>query len=100
MVKCSVMYPSSNDIKFDMNYYLDTHIPLLKRLVGDQLKSVSIDRAIVLPGPPPPYAVIANLVFDSLDILQASLAQHGPALMADIANYTNAQPVIQISEVL
>ena len=98
MIKVSVMYPKSEDRKFDMNYYREAHLPMAQRLVGERLKSFSIDQAAAVPGLPAPYAVIANLLFDSLETMQAALAEHGPTLMADIPNFTNAQPVIQVSE--
>jgi len=82
-----------------MAYYLETHIPLVRRLLGAQLKGVSVDRGIGIPGSPAPYQAIGHLLFDSVVDLQAALDTHGPALMADIPNYTNSQPAIQVSEV-
>jgi len=38
-------------------------------------------------------------MFDSVDVFGAALATHGDSIMADIPNYTNTQPVIQISQV-
>ena len=100
MIKLSVMYPKSEDLKFDMNYYLESHIPMLRRLIGPSLKGCSIDRAAMGPDLPVLYAVIANLLFESVEAMQAALAEHAPKLMADIPNYTNAQPVLQVSEML
>jgi uncharacterized protein (TIGR02118 family) len=98
MIKLSVMYPQSEGMKFDMDYYRETHIPMVRRLIGENLRGLSIDLAAVGAGLPAPYAVIANLLFESVNTMQAALAEHGPVLMADIPNYTNAQTVIQVSE--
>ncbi|MEO8050826.1 MAG: EthD family reductase [Acidobacteriota bacterium] len=98
MIKLSVMYPQSDGMKFDMDYYRQTHLPMVRRLVGEKLKGLSIDHAIAGEDLPAPYAVIANLLFESVTTMKAALAEHGPELMEDIPNYTNAQAVIQISE--
>ena len=100
MIKLSVMYPAAEDIKFDMDYYRAKHIPMMRRLIGDSLKGFSMDRGVVGAELPSPYAVTANLLFESVEAMQAALAEHGSALMADIPNYTNVKAVIQISEVL
>ena len=81
-----------------MDYYRESHIPMMRRLIGERLKGLSVDRAAAGPGLPAPYAVIANLVFESVETMQVVLAEHSATLMADIPNYTNVQPVIQVSE--
>ncbi|OYU97848.1 MAG: ethyl tert-butyl ether degradation protein EthD, partial [Burkholderiales bacterium PBB5] len=35
----------------------------------------------------------------SVEALQAGLAKHGAEIMGDVKNYTDAQPILQISEV-
>ena len=42
---------------------------------------------------------LCHLEFDSIEAFQTAFATHAPVVMADIANYTAAQPVIQIGEV-
>jgi hypothetical protein len=42
---------------------------------------------------------MGHLYFDSTDAFQTAFAPHAQAIMADIPNYTNTQPTIQISEV-
>jgi hypothetical protein len=43
---------------------------------------------------------IATIHIPSLADWQSVLAQHGAQIMADIPNYTNSAPVIQIDEIL
>jgi uncharacterized protein (TIGR02118 family) len=38
------------------------------------------------------------MVFDSVDAFQAAFGPHAKTIMADIPNYTDIQPTIQISE--
>jgi uncharacterized protein (TIGR02118 family) len=57
MVKVSVLYPNRVDAKFDMTYYLDHHISMVRELVGSALKGVSVERGISgeEPGSSAPY---------------------------------------------
>jgi uncharacterized protein (TIGR02118 family) len=42
---------------------------------------------------------MGHLYFDSATDFQAAFGPHADAIMADIPNYTDIQPTIQISEV-
>jgi uncharacterized protein (TIGR02118 family) len=42
---------------------------------------------------------MGHLYFDSLADFQAAFGPHAKDIMADIPNYTDIQPTIQISEV-
>jgi uncharacterized protein (TIGR02118 family) len=99
MIKVSVMYPNGEGKTFNMDYYLTRHIPLVRNLLGETLKGAAVDQGISSPGGPAPYLAMGHLLFDSVEAFQAVLGSHGPALMADIPNYTNSQPTIQVSEV-
>jgi uncharacterized protein (TIGR02118 family) len=101
MVKVSVMYPNSAGVKFDMTYYVDRHMPMVGKLLGGALKSMNIDEGLAggAPGAPAPYVAMCHLFFDSVGAFQAAFDQHSPAILADIPNYTNATPMVQISQV-
>lgn len=66
------------------------------------LTATTVDKgtAALAPETPPTYVCVASLQFESFDRLQQGLAQHGPEIMGDIPQYTDVQPVIQVSEVL
>ena len=99
MIKISVMYPSGEGSTFDMDYYLETHVALVRKLLGAALKGMSVDQGIGIPGTPAPYLAMGHLLFDSMEDMNAALDTHGAALKADIPNYTNAPATIQVSEV-
>jgi hypothetical protein len=71
MIRVTVLYPSDDGKKFDHDYYVKKHMTL----VQERLKSFGIVRTEV-------------------DKRVAG------EIMADIANYTNIQPQIQISEII
>jgi len=74
-------------------------MPMAQRLLGAVEASVDQGLAGGAPGSAPPYLAVGYLLFDSLETVQKGMAAHGAELMADIPNYTNAAPVIQIGEV-
>ena len=45
------------------------------------------------------YRVICHLSFDSVDAFQTAFGANAPQIMGDIPNYTDIQPMVQISEV-
>jgi uncharacterized protein (TIGR02118 family) len=101
MIRVTVVYPNTQGSRFDINYYCNTHIPLVQRLVGPALKGVAVEQGVAggAPGSAAPYLAIGQLQFDSSEAFQASFGPHAQEIMSDIPNYTNVQPVIQISEV-
>lgn len=102
MTVISVFYPASPGATFAFDYYLDSHIPLVQRRWNPLgLKEVRVLRgSSAADGSAPPYLAIALLSFASLEAFQAAAAEHGPEIFADIPNFTNVQPVIQLNEAL
>ena len=101
MIKVSVLYPNTAGTRFDIAYYCSTHMPLVKKLMGPALKNMAVDHGLAgqLPNSPAPYHAIGHLFCDSLEAFQNSFGPHAATIMADIPNYTNAQPIIQISAI-
>ena len=101
MVKVSVMYPNHEGTKFDMTYYSNRHIPMVRQLLGSALRGVSVEQGISGEGPgsPASYVAMGHLLFDSVEAFQTSFDPHAQAIMEDIPNYTNSEPIVQISEV-
>jgi len=101
MIKISVFYPNEEGKRFDMEYYCKKHIPMVQRLSGAACKSVAVEQGLggVTPGSPATYIAMGHLYFDSLEAFQAAFGPHAGEIMGDIPNYTNIEPVIQISEV-
>jgi len=101
MIKVSVLYPNSENSKFDIDYYCSRHMPMVKEKLGAALKAMSVDHGVAggTPGSKPVYAAMGHLHFDSVGAFQAAFGPHAKAIMADIPNYTNVQPIVQISDV-
>ena len=101
MVKVSVLYPNHEGTKFDMAYYVNRHIPMVRQPLQSALKGVSVEEGISgeEPGSHAPNIAMGHLLFDSVEAFHTSFCPHAQAIMADIPNYTNSEPTIQISEV-
>ncbi|MEA2768294.1 MAG: hypothetical protein QOD93_1256 [Acetobacteraceae bacterium] len=74
---------------------------MVQEKLGAACKSMAVEQGLggAAPGAPPTYTAMGHLYFDSVAEFQASFGPHAEAIMADIPNYTNVQPVIQISDV-
>lgn len=102
MIKVTILYPNAEGKTFDMDYYSNKHMPMVAELLGDSLKLIAIDKGISgrTPDEPVPYLAIGYLYFDKLSAYHNSFGPNAEKIVGDIPNYTNTQPVLQISEVL
>lgn len=103
MVRVSVMYPSGEGKTFDHDYYVQKHMKLVRDRVGTLgLVRVEVDRGVAggAPGAPAPYAAVGHVYFNSLGEFQSAMGVHGKELFADVPNFTNITPQVQISEVI
>ncbi|MEE9554937.1 MAG: EthD family reductase [candidate division Zixibacteria bacterium] len=101
MIKVSVLYPNGNGNKFDMSYFCDNHIPMVREKLGSACKQIAVEAGLggAEDGSPAAFVAMGHLYFDSLDAFQNSFGPHSDSIMGDIPNYTDIQPVIQVSEV-
>jgi uncharacterized protein (TIGR02118 family) len=101
MIKVSILYPNKPGSRFDLDYYLNQHMPMTIAKLGAALKGVSIDHGVAgeLPDSPPLYVAMCHLLFDSVEAFYAAFTPHAATLQGDIPNYTDVEPGIQISEV-
>jgi len=100
-IKVTILYPNSEGTTFDMNYYANTHMPMVAEVLGEAMKGFSIDKGIAggRPDAPIPYLAVGYLYFDSLSAYQEVFGPNAEKIISDIPNYTNSQPIVQISEV-
>ena len=102
MIKVSVMYPNAPGVRFDHTYYRDKHMPLIKARMGAGLKYYTVDKGLggAAPNVPAEFIGMCHLMCDSVAAYQASFGPHAAELTADIANFTDVTPRVQISEVV
>lgn len=99
MISLDVLYPYSSQGKFDSAYYAEKHVPLIKSTLGDLLEDVTYEQGISgpVPGSDPAFFCMAHLFFKSLNEFSEATTKF-PILLGDVPNYTDVQPIMQISE--
>ncbi|HWO26405.1 MAG TPA: EthD family reductase [Kofleriaceae bacterium] len=102
MIKVSVMYPYSPEGRFDHDYYRDHHMPMVARLMGEHVRRYTIEKGLAGgdPGSPPTYVAAGHLYCDSVEAFQAGFGPNAQQILGDIPNYTDAKPILQISDVV
>lgn len=102
MIKVSVMYPNKPGARFDHDYYRDKHMPLVKARMGERCLYYTVEKGIAggEPGAPATYVAMCHIFCHSPEDFQAGFGPHAAEILGDIANYTDLQPVLQISEVV
>ena len=94
MIRFSVFYPETEGATFDHDYYRAKHVPLCQKNWG-------VERTEIDKGVNGPYVAAVHMYFPSMDAVNDAMAGDGTSeIMADIANYTTIQPVIQMSEIV
>ena len=94
MIRVSVLYPSADGSTFDHDYYAATHVPMA--VAAWSPVKTEIDKGVNGPN-----VAAVHFYFESLSDFQT--AAGGPEtknVQADVPNYTNITPVMQISEIV
>jgi uncharacterized protein (TIGR02118 family) len=91
MIRLSVFYPKGDDITFDHDYYASSHVPMCAAAWG---VDGEIDRGVDGPN-----VAAVHFKFDSLEAMQTAVSSPKMGeILGDVPNYTNATPVMQVSE--
>jgi len=98
MIRVSVMYPNEKGKRFDLDYFAHKHIGLVhKKLDGAGLVRAEVDKAA---DPNAPFIAIGHLYFKSMEEFQNGFFPHAGEFTADMPNYTDLVPQVQISEIV
>ncbi|MBX2914664.1 MAG: EthD family reductase [Cyclobacteriaceae bacterium] len=102
LIKISIMYPFAEGKTFNMEYYETKHMPMVAGFLGSNLIMYTIEKGMAsgIPNTPLPFIAIGTFYVKSLSDYQAAIAPNRESIRADFPNYTNASPVIFISEVV
>lgn len=101
MFKVAVLYPNGDDKTFDIDYYEKKHMPMVAGFLGKNLKFYEIDKGLAgrTPNDKVPFVAIGYFYINDVAEYNKAIAQNRDAVISDFKNYTNIQPVVQISEV-
>ena len=97
MIRVLVLYPRTPGKKFDLEYYRNHHIPLVKR----RLAPIKVEIDLGIPGTdrPSPYIAVSHLLFESREQLASSYRSVAQELNEDKLKFTDIEIITQISEV-
>ncbi|VWX47303.1 EthD family reductase [Novosphingobium sp. 9U] len=99
MIRISAVYANEHGSRFDTQYYQHRHEPFATDLLTPHgllgLRTTLGEAA--LDGAAPPFWAISELLFASREVFDAALSHCGEALFADIINYTDVAPTLQVS---
>ncbi|MFT5350856.1 MAG: hypothetical protein ACI909_001552 [Planctomycetota bacterium] len=101
MIRVNILYPKQDGGKFDYDYYINTHMAIVKERWGDSLKRAEVYKGLSSAGGGEAVFVTACcLFFDTLEDFEKGIAAHGEEIMGDLPNFTNIPPTIQFEEPL
>ena len=102
MIKATLFFPGGEDDAFDMDYYLNKHVPLIKRLLGKAIKGLTVEKGVSggAPGSMAPFIAVAGLYFDSMDAFQDYFEPYAGEIMNDLMNISDSKPLLLISEIM
>jgi len=101
MVKVSIFYPSKPGAHFDVDYYLNTHMPLALGLLGSAVQAVSVEIGMLggTSGQAPPFTAICGFTCETVQAFTDAFLPNADVLQGDIPKFTDIAPVIQVSEI-
>lgn len=101
MITVSILYPNTSESTFNLDYYMNNHVPMVERLLKPMgLQDVVVEQSVgtPMPGVPAPFSIVARLDFNNVEEMEMGMGHHGEALMRDIPNFSNVQPIVQIGK--
>jgi len=101
LFKVTVLYPNGEGKTFDMSYYETKHMPMVAGFIGSNLQFYEIDKGLSgrMPNDQPPYLAVGYFYIKDIAEYNKAIAQNREVIVNDFKNYTNVQPIVQISEV-
>ncbi len=102
LIKVSIMYPFAEGKTFNMEYYENSHMPMVAGFLGPNLVKYTIEKGVAsgIPNAPLPFMAIGSFYVKSLSDYQAAIGPNRDAIRSDFPNYTDISPVILVSEVV
>lgn len=101
LFKVAILYPNGDGKNFDIDYYERKHMPMVAGFLGKNLQFYEIDKGIAgrTPADKVPFLAIGYFYIKDITEYNKAVGQNRETIINDFKNYTNIQPIIQISEV-
>lgn len=91
----TILYPNSEDVRWDVDYYRKGHMPLIMRLYGkDAIKRFELRKGVSgQTGGKPAYIGTVNIYINDQKAFDAAGKEHGKTLVADVPHFSSVMPV-------
>jgi len=103
MIKFSVFYPYVENGKFDLIYYRDKHMNMVKERLGPKCVKVSVDAGIqgLQPNSRPIYVAVGEVFLDIQRVEEffELFGPHAQEIDGDVPNFTDGTPVAHFSQI-
>jgi uncharacterized protein (TIGR02118 family) len=87
----TITYQNGPDVRFNFDYYVNTHMPLIMRLYGKSISRFELRRGQPgADGAPPPFVATITIWIADGAAFDAAQVQHQAGLRADVPKFTNA----------
>ena len=92
----TIVYRYAPDVRFDFDYYENTHMPLIMDRYGDSISRFELRRGQPgADGSPPPYVATITIWIADGAAFDAAAAEHQASIRADVDKFTNAELIAQ-----
>lgn len=92
----TITYQNGADVRFDFDYYVNTHMPRIMNLYGKSISRFELRRGQPgADGAKPPYVATITIWIADGAAFDAAQAQHQAGLRADVPKFTNATLIAQ-----
>lgn len=90
----TILYPNQEGVRWDVDYYVKHHMPLIMKLYGRKaIKRFELRKGdTAQTGGTPPYIGSINIYIEDHKAFEAAGKQHGPTLVADVPNFSSVMP--------
>ena len=97
----TVLYPDEAGSSFDWDYFLNRHVPMVATaLCSGSLTGIKVALGLsgAVPGDSPAYQAVMIISFEDIVVFHRPWRQHHHRIIADVQNFTNTRPQLQLSE--
>ena len=97
----TIVYQNGPDVRFDFDYYVNTHMPLIMRLYGKSISRFELRRGQPgADGALPPYVATITIWIADPAAFDKAAAEHQAGLRADVPKFTNATLIAQRDKIV
>jgi len=91
----TILYPNSEGVRWDVEYYRTHHMPLIMKLYGKEaIKRFELRKgATGQTGGAPAYIGSVNIYINDQAAFDAAGKQHGPTLVKDVPHFSSVMPI-------